>query len=123
MAEFFEFGDGEWLEVLGCLNDTLDFTGSFKFKEQQPVKPRTPVQAFTTLDAFSATIRVEVAQDDTHTVVHLVRDDSVIATGRAKRRKGDTRDSELGLSLATMRAFRALAAREKEHLKRRGFEE
>lgn len=58
-----------------------------------------------------------VSYDDTHTRVRIFTDEpyygvTPVAEGVARRTKGDKRDPEIGLALATGRAFEALAKRE-----------
>jgi hypothetical protein len=56
-----------------------------------------------------------LAYDDTDTVVRVIQDQKYLAEGRARRKKGDARNIELGTSLATARAFQQLADREQAH--------
>lgn len=63
---------------------------------------------------------VAVAFDDTDTLVRIFTDEAYegqipVAEGRARRMKGDSRNSELGVALATSRAFQQLADREQEY--------
>lgn len=68
-------------------------------------------------DTAIKTFQVAVAFDDTYTRVRVFTNepfsgDTPVAEGKARRMKGDPRDPEVGLALATGRAFKALAKRE-----------
>lgn len=72
--------------------------------------------------------QVTVAYDETNTKVTVYTNepfagDTPVAEGRARRRKGDPRDLQLGLALATGRAFQQLADREIKFAKERLGEE
>lgn len=64
-------------------------------------------------------LNLVVSFDDTNTrAAVIVREpfgDVVVAEGKAKRRKGDDRNREVGLSLAVSRALRSLAETELKH--------
>lgn len=68
-------------------------------------------------DVAFKNFNVTVAYDDDFTRVRVFTNepfqgDTPVAEGKAKRKKGDVRDPEIGLALATGRAFEALAKRE-----------
>lgn len=60
---------------------------------------------------------IVAAFDDDRTTAQVLTDDPfgeevVVGTGKAKRRKGDPRNPELGLALASVRALRDAADRQ-----------
>jgi hypothetical protein len=55
-------------------------------------------------------LKVRYYYDGTNTVIEVVdKEETLLAEGRARRRKGDPRDLETGLFIALSRAFSALS--------------
>lgn len=76
-----------------------------------------------TPDVAFKSFNVAVSFDDTNTRVRIFTEEpftgtTPVAEGKAKRHKGDDRNPEIGLALATSRAFQDLANRESETAKR-----
>lgn len=65
-------------------------------------------------------LTITITEDGTRTLSEASHDGSVIASGEARRRKGDKRNSNIGRSLAMARLFDNLAALERGYLKRLG---
>lgn len=86
----------------------------------QPLrKPKRPEG----LQTSAKPLTLQVAWDGTNTVVEAVSIDEyggpvIVARGTARRRKGDTRDDQVGFALATARVFRTLAEREEAYVRR-----
>lgn len=57
--------------------------------------------------ASMAGIEIHILSDGTHTLAQLAYEGMAIATGHAKRRLGDQKDTELGIALALSRVFHA----------------
>jgi hypothetical protein len=69
----------------------------------------------------SKVLTVSATSDGTRTKIRIFTDNEFgmiegVATGEARRRKGDPRDSQVGFSLAMARALRQLADQEEAYV-------
>lgn len=90
----------------------------YRVNRQEREKRMTRRNPADQLINATKTFTVSVAHDGTTTVADVFTDDDFggtvhVAQGKARRRKGDPRNAQIGIALATQRAFQELADREK----------
>lgn len=114
-----EFSD-EIKNLAAKLESYLDRTVSRKVSNRGPkfVLSAEPSGGDDLASTVSSLLEARVYRDGTNTLVELVDsadNDYVLATGKARRRKGDPRDPELGAYIALARAFSEMSDRYAEY--------
>lgn len=116
MTDAFNWGDRSAIEELARkLEEDMQKVTHHHERVQSLVKGTTPVLgvdpgANVQFASGKDSVDIDIQADGTNTVV-VIRDEQggVIGEGWARRRKGDTRDQAVGITLATARAFQDAA--------------